>query len=102
MKKSTNLYVRVEPDVKETAEIILSQLGIPMSNAIGMFLKQVILHRGLPFNVVLPSGKPPDNPMLAEKGIHAGLEKDFIDINIGNALSAMDEFKSLPEELDMG
>ena len=46
--KSANLYARIEPDVKEKAESILSALGIPASNAINMFYKQIILQRGLP------------------------------------------------------
>ena len=47
--KSANLYARIEPEVKEKAESILSTLGIPASNAINMFYKQIILQRGLPF-----------------------------------------------------
>mgnify|MGYP000153938335 FL=1 len=39
MAKTANLYVRIEPDVKEQAETILSALGIPASNAITMFYK---------------------------------------------------------------
>jgi hypothetical protein len=34
MSKSANLYARVESNVKENAEMILSQLGIPMSNGV--------------------------------------------------------------------
>ena len=49
--KSANLYARIEPDVKEQAEGILAALGIPASNAINMFYKQIILQRGLPFEV---------------------------------------------------
>ena len=41
--KSTNLYVRIEPDIKEKAEEILSKLGISASSAINMFYKQIIL-----------------------------------------------------------
>lgn len=41
--KSANLYARIEPDVKEQAESILSILGIPASSAINMFYKQIIL-----------------------------------------------------------
>ena len=48
MAKSANLYARIEPDVKEQAESILSALGIPASNAINMFYKQIIMCRGLP------------------------------------------------------
>ena len=43
--KSANLYARIEPDVKEKAESILSTLGISASSAINMFYKQIILQR---------------------------------------------------------
>ena len=55
MAKTANLYVRIEPDVKEQAESILAALGIPASNAINMFYKQIILQRGLPFEVKMPA-----------------------------------------------
>ena len=58
--KSANLYARIEPDVKEKAENILATLGIPASNAINMFYKQIILQRGLPFEVKIPSARPVD------------------------------------------
>ena len=51
MAKTANLYARIEPDVKEKAELILESLGIPASSAINMFYKQIILHRGIPFEV---------------------------------------------------
>ncbi|WP_245149624.1 type II toxin-antitoxin system RelB/DinJ family antitoxin [Peptoniphilus raoultii] len=47
--KSANLYASIEPEVKEKAESILSTLGIPASNAINMFYRQIILQRGLSF-----------------------------------------------------
>lgn len=59
--KSANLYARIEPEVKEQAEKILSALGIPASSAINMFYKQVILHKGLPFDVKLPYTSNLDN-----------------------------------------
>lgn len=51
MTKSANLYARIEPEVKEEAESILAALGIPVSNAINMFYKQIILQQGPPFDV---------------------------------------------------
>ena len=92
MSKSSNLYVRVEPEVKSTAENILTQLGIPMSNAVGMFLKQVILHRGMPFNVTLPTSEPLDISMLTEDEFHAELEKGYADIENGNVFPAREAF----------
>ena len=63
--KSANLYARIEPDVKEKAESILSTLGIPASSA-NMFYKQIILQRGLPFEVKIPSARPVDIGTLSE------------------------------------
>ena len=54
MRKSANLYVRIEPDVKKEAEKILADLGIQPSQAINMFYKQIILTGGLPFEVKVP------------------------------------------------
>lgn len=58
ISKTANVYTRVDPDTKEQAETILNYLGIPMSNAIGMFLRQVVIQRGMPFEMKLPSKKP--------------------------------------------
>lgn len=48
-----NISVRVEDDVKKSAESILSQLGLNLSTATNAFLRQVVLHNGLPFVVEL-------------------------------------------------
>jgi len=101
MSKSTNLYIRVEPDVKENAEMILTQLGIPMSNAVGMFLKQVILRRGIPFDITLPTVHPLDISMLTEEELHFELEKGYADAIKGNVLPASEALSSLRAELDI-
>ena len=43
MARTANVFARVEPEVKEQAEQVLDRLGIPMSNAVGMFLRQIVL-----------------------------------------------------------
>jgi len=40
--KTANVLARVEPDIKEKAETIMSQLGIPVSVVINMLYKQII------------------------------------------------------------
>lgn len=60
MAKTANLYVRIDPDVKEQAEYILNSLGLPPSSAITMFYKQIIQHQGLPFEAKLSYRKPVD------------------------------------------
>ena len=58
MARTANVFVRVEPEIKEEAENILEQLGIPMSNAVGMFLRQIVLQKGIPFEMKLPKAEP--------------------------------------------
>ena len=74
--KSANLYARIEPDVKEKAESILSALGIPASSAINMFYKQIILQRGLPFEVKIPSARPVDISTLSGNEVKLSIKRD--------------------------
>lgn len=53
--KTANVLARVEPDVKQQAEEIMSQLGIPVSVVINMLYKQIIMKKGIPFSLSLPS-----------------------------------------------
>ena len=52
--KSANVLARVEPEVKEQAEAILSKLGIPASVAINALYKQIIITKSIPFSLSLP------------------------------------------------
>lgn len=56
--KSANVVARVEPDIKEKAETILTSLGISASTAINMFYRQVVLWNGIPFRPAIPTDRP--------------------------------------------
>ncbi|MCI8515110.1 MAG: type II toxin-antitoxin system RelB/DinJ family antitoxin [Lachnospiraceae bacterium] len=51
MARTSNVFARIEPEIKEQAEQVLDDPGISMSNAVGMFLRQVVLRRGIPFEM---------------------------------------------------
>ncbi len=55
MTKSETLHIRVNENVKANAEETLGLLGISISEAVNMFLCQVNLTGGLPFEVKLPA-----------------------------------------------
>ena len=55
MAKSLTLHTRVEPEIKEKADAILSELGISITEAINMFLHQVVHYRGIPLDLRLPN-----------------------------------------------
>lgn len=50
--------IRIEENTKKQAVELLAGLGLNLSDAINMFLKQVILQRGIPFEVKYPDLKP--------------------------------------------
>lgn len=52
--KNATILARVEPEVKEQAEEILSKLGIPASVVINMLYKQIIMTKSIPFPLTLP------------------------------------------------
>ncbi|MCM1365309.1 MAG: type II toxin-antitoxin system RelB/DinJ family antitoxin [Faecalibacterium sp.] len=88
MARTSNVFARVEPNVKEEAEKVLAQLGIPMSNAVGMFLRQVVLQNGIPFDVKLPRKTPIEYSALSKDEFDAEIEKGMADIKSGRVLSA--------------
>jgi DNA-damage-inducible protein J len=49
------IHARVDPKLKKSVERIFSDIGISTTEAIRLFLKQVVLHRGLPFPVAVPN-----------------------------------------------
>lgn len=51
MNKTATARARIEPEIKEEAEKILSDCGLSASQAISLFYRQVILERGLPFPI---------------------------------------------------
>ena len=54
-KKNSPINIMVDKETKEEATKILKEVGLSMSTAINLFLKQVINHNGLPFKVRKPN-----------------------------------------------
>lgn len=100
-KKSANLYARIEPDVKEKAESILAALGIPASNAINIFYKQIILQRGLPFEVKMPPAKPVNINTLSETEFNEELEKGYADMQAGRTKNAKEAFADIRKDYNL-
>ena len=53
--KTEIINARIEPAIKASAEKIFRSLGMKTTDAISIFLSQVILKKGLPFDVRLPN-----------------------------------------------
>lgn len=87
VSRTASIYTRIDPETKRQAELILNQLGIPMSNAIGMFLKQVVLHQGIPFELRLDSQKTAIISPLTKEQLDIELQKGMDDLVEGRVLS---------------
>jgi DNA-damage-inducible protein J len=53
--KTQMIHARIDQNLKQEAELIFSSLGINTADAIRMFLTQVTLNQGLPFDVKIPN-----------------------------------------------
>lgn len=53
--KSAEIRSRIEPDLKEGATRVLADCGLNLSDAIRLFLRQVVINNGLPFEIKVPN-----------------------------------------------
>jgi len=98
MARTSNIFARVEPEIKKQAEIILDQLGIPMSNAISIFLRQIVLQKGIPFEMKLPQSKPVAYASLTEEQFNAEIEKGLSDLGYGKVISAQNVAEKINQD----
>ena len=98
MEKTATLNLRVNPLVKKRAEEVLSQLGIPMSTAIDMYLNQISLIGGIPFSVTLPKAPNSINAdSMTDEELREKLKQGYDDIEHGNTRSAKEVFDEFIE-----
>jgi addiction module RelB/DinJ family antitoxin len=101
MQRTANVFARVEPEIKNQAEKVLSQLGIPMSNAIGLFLRQVIMQRGIPFDLKLPAHEPVAIGALTPTQLNEELEKGYASAMAGRHRSLKDVEADMERDYDI-
>jgi len=53
--RTATVRARVEPKLKHEVEYVLDQLGLSVSEAIELFLRQVKLNNGIPFDIRIPN-----------------------------------------------
>jgi DNA-damage-inducible protein J len=86
MAKDDFVRARVDHELKESAESIFMALGLSMSDSITLFLKQCVLHRGLPFDVRIPNEETLRAFAQSERGEHlnraATVEEMFEELGI--------------------
>lgn len=98
MAKSSNVYIRVEPEVKAEAEKVFNELGLNLSGAVNIFLKQVVIQQGIPFPLQTKAAKPRALSDMTREELNAELEKGYADYLAGSGRPAEEVFRSLHQE----
>ena len=87
---TANLNVRIDEDLKRQSEKIFNELGLTMSAALTVFLRQTVRSNGIPFEMRLYT--PNEDTIAAIE-----------DVNLGHNMSrTFHSVKELMEELDAG
>lgn len=66
--KSGFVHSRIDEDIKEQASFILEKIGLNVSDAIRLFLKQVVMRKGMPFPVCIPNAETIEAIESADRG----------------------------------
>ena len=53
--KTASARALIEPQIKKEAEAILKDLGLSVSKSFELYYRQIIAHRGLPFELQIPN-----------------------------------------------
>ena len=57
MSKTGYITARVEPKLKASAGRVLAKIGVSTSDAITIFLRQIVMRQGMPFDVAVPNAR---------------------------------------------
>ena len=98
MANTTAVYARIDSNLKENAESILSRPGISPSSAIQMLYSQIVLVKGMPFQSKLPEAQFFSAEGMTRAEFDQELQKGIDSIKAGRTHSIEDVDEMLAEE----
>lgn len=79
---SSNINVRVNPELKKEADAVFSSLGLTLSSAINIFLMKAVQEQGIPFDVTFKPNKETIEAMKeSERIAHDPTVKGYTDVD---------------------
>ena len=85
---TTNLNIRIDADLKKQAEQIFNELGLNMSTALTVFLRQTVRSNGIPFDLRLETPNEETRSAINDVNLNHNMSKPFHSV------------KALMEDLD--
>ena len=95
--KTANITARIQPDIKEKAEAILAQIGVPVSVLIDTLYRQIIMTGGIPYSLSVPKIQTLDG-MSAEQ-IDDMMQKGYDEAKAGDGATVGEAFSRVREIL---
>lgn len=95
---NTIITVQIDTELKENVEKIFSKLGISPSSAIQMLYSQIVLTRGLPLHLYLPSATPTAIGAMTQTELDTELLKGIKSLKSGRTYTADEVDAQLSKE----
>ena len=93
--KSANVTARVQPEIKQQAEAILADLGMPVSVLIDTLYRQIIMTGGVPYSLSVP--KIPTRDSMTDAQFDAVMEKGYRQAKNGHTIPLDEAFAKIRE-----
>ena len=77
---NTSMSIRLDSEVKEQAQQVFNSLGMDMTTAINIFLRQAIQYQGLPFDVRLDENRKLME-VLADLDQNRNMSQSFVSVS---------------------
>ncbi len=95
--KTANVTARIQPDIKQQAEQVLEQLGIPVSVLIDTLYRQIIMTGGIPYSLSIPALPAEDS--MTQTQLSEMLQKGLVQAKAGRGQNVTDAFAKINAQI---
>lgn len=78
MADTTNLNIRIDRELKERADVIFSEMGMSMTTAFNIFVRQTLLQGKIPFEIYTDPFYSESNMKILRKSIKEAEDGKFV------------------------
>ena len=95
--KTANVTARVHPEIKQQAEQVLEQLGIPVSVLIDSLYRQIIMTNSIPYSFALPSMQTRDT--MTDAQFNAMMARGLAEAKAEQGMDIDDAFEQINKSI---
>lgn len=88
--KSVNVTARVQPEIKQQAEVVLEKIGLPVSD---ISYRQIIMTGGVPYSLTVPN--LPTRDSMTDAEFNTMMEKGYHQAKTGEGISVDEAFEKI-------